>query len=124
MRKLKMFAGMMALAVLMLASTSCGDDRDLLFIEVIPTTVTLGQQGLTVQFIANGVFNRGPDEDITNQVTWASALESVATVNSSGLATAVAVPTCLVANTAITASLEGKTAVADLRVTIQGDPSC
>ncbi|MGH9650183.1 MAG: hypothetical protein ACRD3I_06900, partial [Terriglobales bacterium] len=80
--------------------------------------------GQTAQFIANGVFERGPDEDITNRVTWASALESVATVNSSGLATAVVAPTCLVTNTTITASLEGKTATADLRVTLQGSPAC
>ncbi|MGH9508611.1 MAG: hypothetical protein ACRD2Q_02555 [Terriglobales bacterium] len=114
MRKFRMVAGVMAFAVLMLASTSCGDDRDLLFIAVIPTDVTLRQTGQTAQFIANGVFNRGPDEDITNRVTWASALESVATVNSSGLATAVATNGC--SNTTITASLEGKTATANLAV--------
>ncbi len=128
MRKLKTFAGVMAFAVLMLASTSCGADRDLETITIIPSVVTFGSQGNVVQFIANGTYNRGPDEDITNKVTWASALESVATVSnapgSKGLATAVAFPTCLVANTTITASLEGKVGTADLRVTIQGDPSC
>jgi hypothetical protein len=112
------------LAVLMLASTSCGDDRDLLFIAVIPTNVTLGQQGSTVQFIANGVFNRGPDEDITRQVTWASALPQVASVNSTGLATAELVPNCFEASTVITASREGKTATASVRVTLAGTSLC
>ncbi|MGH9601300.1 MAG: hypothetical protein ACRD24_02825 [Terriglobales bacterium] len=125
MRKLRLIAGVMALAVLMLASTSCGSDPNLLFITVIPTNVTLRQQGDMVQFIANGVFERGPDQDITNRVTWASALESVATITpKGGRATAVVMPTCLVTNTTITASLEGKTATADLRVTLQGSPAC
>jgi hypothetical protein len=124
MCKLKTFAGVIAFAVLMLVSTSCGADRDLLTITIIPANTTLRQQGDVVQYIANGTYNRGPDEDITNRVTWASALESVATVNSSGLATAVVVPTCLVTNTTITASLDGKTAIADLRVTLEGSPAC
>ena len=120
MRKLRLVAGVMAIAVLMLASTSCGSDPNLLFITVIPTEVTLRQTGQTVQFIANGVFERGPDQDITNRVTWDSALKSVATVNSSGLATAL--PTCDVSNTTITASLDGKTATANLIVELDPCP--
>lgn len=124
MRKLKTFAGMMAFAVLILASTSCGSDAGLLSMAIIPTEVTLRQQGSTVQFIVNGTFERGPDRDITSEVDWASALESVATVNSSGLATAVADPTCLEVNTTITASREGKTAIANVRVTLAGTTAC
>ncbi|MCI0403062.1 MAG: Ig-like domain-containing protein [Acidobacteria bacterium] len=124
MRKFRLVAGVAVFAVLMLASTSCGSPAGLLSIAVIPADVTLRQQGSTVQFIANGVFERGPDQDITSRVTWASALPSVATVNSSGLATAVAFPTCLPVNTTITASLQGKTAIANLSVTLAGTTAC
>ncbi len=124
MSKLRLFAGVIVFAVLMLASTSCGSPANLLFIAVIPTNVTLGQQGSTVQFIANGVFERGPDRDITKEVTWASALPQVASVNSTGLARAELVPTCFEASTTITASLQGKTAVASVRVTLAGTSLC
>ncbi len=114
MRKSKLFAGVMAWAVMMLASTSCGADRDLLTITVIPQVSIARQTGQTVQYIANGTFNRGPDEDITRQVTWGVSLASVATITPGGLATAIATNGC--SNTTITASLDGKTATADFRV--------
>ena len=124
MRKLRLCAGVMALVVLMLASTSCGSPAGLVSMAIIPEEVTLRQQGSTVQFIVNGHFQRGPDRDITSEVDWASSLPSVATVNSSGLATAAFDPNCIVANTLITASREGKTVVANVRVTLEGTPLC
>ena len=116
MRKFKLFAGVMAIAVLMLASTSCGSDPNLLFIQVIPVSEVLSAQGQTAQFIANGVFERGPDQNLTEQVTWASSDVSVATISnasgSKGLATAGAV--C--GTTTISASLDGKSDTALLTV--------
>ncbi|MGH9576955.1 MAG: hypothetical protein ACRD3R_05915 [Terriglobales bacterium] len=106
----------MALAALMLASTSCGDDRDLLSITVIPDKVTLNSVSLTAQFIANGTFNRGPDEDITNSVTWASAQPQIVSISSSGLATRGTV--CGTAT--ITASREGVTGTATVTQTFCG----
>jgi len=124
MRKLKTFAGVTVFAVLMFASTSCGSDPNLVSITVIPDQVTLSSLGDTVQFLANGTFDRGPDRDITREVTWASALEQVASVNSNGLATAEIDGNCFEASTAITASLQGKTATAHLRVTLVGTSLC
>ncbi|MGH9556006.1 MAG: hypothetical protein ACRD2Y_09315 [Terriglobales bacterium] len=130
MRKFKLFAGVMALAVLMLASTSCGSEAGLLFITIIPEETTLTVSKQTVQFIANGVFERGPDQNITDQVTWASSQESVATISnnasdSKGLATAgpcPVTPTSANGTTTISASLKGKTATAELTVSISFCP--
>ncbi|MCJ7494204.1 MAG: Ig-like domain-containing protein, partial [Deltaproteobacteria bacterium] len=49
--------------------------------------------GVTQPFTATGTFSDGTSRDITAQVTWSSSNTSIATVNSSGLATAVAVGT-------------------------------
>ena len=46
--------------------------------------------GITQQFISIGAFSDGTSLDISTQVTWGSSNTSVATVNSSGLATSVA----------------------------------
>jgi hypothetical protein len=42
--------------------------------------------GTTRQFAATGNFSDNTTQDLTNQVTWASATTSVATINSAGLA--------------------------------------
>ena len=44
----------------------------------------------TQQFTATGTYSDGTTQDITSSVTWASGTTSIATINSSGLATAVA----------------------------------
>jgi len=43
----------------------------------------------TEQFTATGTYTDGPTQNLTNSVTWASSATSVATINSSGLATGV-----------------------------------
>lgn len=53
-----------------------------------PTNPTLLVGG-TTQFVATGVTAGGTSIDVTPGVTWTSSKEGVATVNSSGLATAV-----------------------------------
>ena len=68
--------------------------------------------GTTQQFTATGLFSDNSTENITNQVTWASATPSVATISTTGLATALATGT-----SSITASLSGITGSTMLTVT-------
>jgi trimeric autotransporter adhesin len=57
--------------------------------------------GLPQQFNATGIYTNGP-HDITNQVSWSSSNNTVATIDNNGLATTLALG---IAN--ITASLSG-----------------
>ena len=50
-------------------------------------------KGETQQFTATGTYSDSSTQNITNQVTWASATTSVGTITSAGLATAVATGT-------------------------------
>src|SRR5262249_7927577 len=83
--------GFVALSLsLMLAG--CAGDRTLKAIQVTPETVIL-PTGNTVQFKALGIYSRARGGyqitvDITNQVQWSSVLPQVATIDSTGLATA------------------------------------
>ena len=63
--------------------------------------------GNTQQFAASGTFSDGTSHDITTQATWSSSNTSVATVNSSGLATAVAAGTINI--TATSGGIPGST---------------
>ncbi|MGO9464539.1 MAG: Ig-like domain-containing protein [Isosphaeraceae bacterium] len=56
------------------------------------------------QFTATGLFSDDSTENLTSQVTWASATPSVATISATGLASALATGT-----SSITASLDGIT---------------
>jgi len=92
---------------------------DSLFIS--PTSQTLAS-GETVQFTATGTVGHGSNhpsttENVTDQVTWGSSVPSVATVSSSGLATAVAPGT-----TTISATISGYTGqiTADATLTVSG----
>ncbi|MDB5352977.1 MAG: LigC protein [Planctomycetota bacterium] len=60
--------------------------------------------GTTQQFIATGTLADNSTQDLTNQVTWASATPAVATISKTGAATGVAVGT-----SSISASLNGIT---------------
>ena len=68
--------------------------------------------GATRQFTATGTFSDDSTENLTSQVTWASASHSVATISASGLASALTE-----GNTSITASLNGINATTMLTVT-------
>ncbi|MGH9791561.1 MAG: Ig-like domain-containing protein, partial [Candidatus Acidiferrales bacterium] len=96
----------------------CGSERGILFIQIIPSSASLTEGAPTVQFIANGVFERGPDENITNRVTWASAQPDIVTISSAGLATHTVGEQC--GSATITASLDGVTDTAV--VTVSGGP--
>ena len=63
--------------------------------------------GNTRQFTASCTYSDGTSNDMTTQVTWRSSKTSVATVNSSGLATAVAAGTATI--TASSGSISGNT---------------
>ena len=62
----------------------------LVSIAVTPATasITVGQQQ---QFTATGTYSDGSQQNLTNSVSWTSTGPSVATINSSGLAAAIAV---------------------------------
>jgi uncharacterized protein YjdB len=68
-------------------------------------------RGATQQFTATGIRTDGSTQNLTNQVTWASANIAVATISSTGLATAVANGT-----SSITATLNGLTGSTALTV--------
>ena len=57
-------------------------------IAVTPANPSVSK-GLTQQFTATGTFTDDSTQDLTSQVTWASATTAVATITSSGLASAV-----------------------------------
>src|SRR4029077_89180 len=76
-------------------------------IAVTPANPTV-PKGLTQQFTATGTFSDSSTQNLTNQVTWASATTSVATISNAsgtqGLATAVGQGT-----STISATLNGVT---------------
>ena len=64
--------------------------RQLTSITVIPSSQAAVTASQTAQFIAIGNYIGNPaTQDLTNQVTWLSSTVSTATINASGLATAV-----------------------------------
>ena len=86
---------------LAVALVGCANTPGLDSVAVSPSSQSV-QVGQTIQFTATGTFGnaRKPSyQDVTKSVTWSSTQPSVATVNASGLATAVAAGT-----TTITAS--------------------
>ncbi len=68
--------------------------------------------GATQQFSATGTYSDGSTKSLTTAVNWVSSSQSVATVNTAGLATAVAAGT-----TTITASSGSITGTTTLTVT-------
>lgn len=72
-------------------------------IAVAPTTASIAVAA-TEQFAATGTYSDGSTANVTTSVTWTSSSPSVATINSSGLATGVAG-----GSTTVTAALSGIT---------------
>ena len=70
-------------------TTAGGGGPVLTSITVAPTNPSIGV-GTPQQFTATGNYSDGSHQDLTNTATWTSSIPSVATINSSGLATAVA----------------------------------
>jgi trimeric autotransporter adhesin len=80
-------------------------------ISVAPVTTSI-QAGQTLQYSAIGTYDDGSNQVLTTTATWASSVETVATIAAGGLATAVGPGT-----TAITASVGSVTGTAALTVT-------
>jgi hypothetical protein len=89
------------------ANYSLTNGRVLESIAVTPTSPAI-VKGDTQQFTAMGTYSDGSTQNLTSTVTWASGTTSVATINSSGLATGVAAGT-----SNITAGMSGVTSPAD-----------
>src|SRR5665213_4186580 len=100
------YAKLFALVCFFLPFTGCSN-TEISAIQISPATQSL-TVGQGVQFTASGYIGHGTKsasyQDITSQVTWTSSTPAVATVNSSGLATAVGAGT-----TTITANMPGTT---------------
>jgi hypothetical protein len=97
--------GALLLACLALTFTGCNATSGLDSIQVTPATASLVVGGATLQLTATGTFGNASHpttQNITSLVTWASSIAGVATVNSSGVVTAVSAGTA-----AITASAPG-----------------
>jgi trimeric autotransporter adhesin len=80
-------------------------------IAVTPANPSVAK-GLTRQFTATGTYSDQSTQNLTSQVTWASATTAVATINTGGLATGVATGT-----SSISATLSGVTGSTVLTVT-------
>ena len=106
------------LLVLPLGGLACGGGDDetpspgvtLKSITVSPATANVAV-GATQQFAVNGVYSDGKTKAVTTGVTWTSSTTTVATINTSGLATAVAD-----GSTTITATIGKYKATANLTV--------
>jgi hypothetical protein len=97
-----LFLGFLAVSVI-----TCAGDLALNGIVISPDNPST-PVGTTLQFIATAYYNDQTNGDITTQVTWSSSNTSVATINSSGLATAVAVgTTTITANSSMSTSTAG-----------------
>lgn len=58
----------------------------LLSVNVVPGSITVSNKGMTGQFLAFGTFSTTPTvRDLTDQVTWISALPEVASIDSNGV---------------------------------------
>jgi len=79
------------------------------------TTLAIGQ---TKQLNATGTYTDGTTQDITGTATWSSSNQSVATVNASGMVSAVSV-----GSASITAVSGSQSATASITVTAPGSPA-
>src|SRR5262249_13804113 len=86
-------------------------------ISVTPSNPTLGVGG-TQQFMAMGTFSDNSHQDITGAVTWSPSNTGVASITSSGLATAVSAGT-----STITASMNGINGQGTLTVSSTSTPA-
>ena len=80
------------------ALAGCGNPSGLDSVQVTPGSQSLAV-GQTAQFTAMGTFGNAKHlttQNITTAVTWSSTMPSVATVNSTGLVTAVAAGTATI----------------------------
>jgi uncharacterized protein YjdB len=91
----------LGLVCLVLPFTGCTNTQ-VASIQLSPSSQTMAV-GQTVQFSATGIIPHGShpaaSQDVTDQVTWSSGTPAVATVSSTGLATAVGAGTAVITAT-------------------------
>ncbi len=75
-------------AITVTGSTGGATGGEVVSLAVIPGTQVVASANQTSQFIAIGTTSPGATENVTNQVLWGSSSAQVATINSSGLASA------------------------------------
>ncbi|MGC1872116.1 MAG: Ig-like domain-containing protein [Acidobacteriaceae bacterium] len=104
--------------LLVAVSTGCGASssdpspiKTLKAVSASPATASIAA-GATQQFTATATYSDGSTANVTSTATWMSAGTGVATINASGMTTAVAA-----GSTTITASLSGMSGTAMLTVT-------
>ena len=125
-RHLKILGPLVFLAVLCLAVVSCTPQKTtttpppptLSSIAVTPASPGELAVGGTQQFTATGTYSDGTNSVITSQVSWASSNITVASISSSGLATALAA-----GSAGITAALSGKTSPAVALTVAAAEPA-
>ncbi len=98
---------------------SCSN-KHLVSVAVTPQAASVAQIGETTQFMATGTTNdsKTPPEDVTSAANWTSSTPSVATVNSTGLATATGCGTTTI--TATDAGISGETTLTVTCITTGG----
>jgi uncharacterized protein YjdB len=80
----------------------------LIAIVVTPSNPSIAD-GSTIQLMATGAFSDGTTQDLTNQVSWTSSSDTMATVSSGGLVTGTGVGSAII--TATQAGVSGTTTV-------------
>jgi len=99
-----LFALLLVVAIGVIA-IGCAGKKTVSSIQLTPSSASLTAPGATVQFMATASYQLGVSSagtaNVTNQVTWTSSSPSVATVSTSGLATAVSA-----GSTTITATMQ------------------
>ena len=83
----------------LLTAIGCGQffpsSTSITALAIAPTNATLAP-GVTQQFTATATYGNNTTGDVTNSVTWTTSPTSIATVNSTGLVSAVALGTATV----------------------------
>src|SRR6185437_14301427 len=107
-----------AAILFVVAAAACGkffpDAGTLVAITISPNNPTI-QPSKTQQFTATGTFGDNSTKDLSSTVTWSSSSANIATINSSGLATAGT----SVGSTTITAKSGNQTASTTLTISSQ-----
>ncbi|MCX5918261.1 MAG: Ig-like domain-containing protein, partial [Deltaproteobacteria bacterium] len=103
MKNIRFVLAIFFLGSLAVSLTTCAGSLGLNGIVVTPANPSI-PLGVREQFTATGYYNDGTSHDITTQVTWSSSNPSVATVDSTGLATAFSLGTATITATSATPS--------------------
>ena len=113
MKKGAILAGMMVVCLIasLIAGCAPAGKATLASISVAPASARI-KVGEAIQYRATATYSDGSTEPVTTEVTWSSSDSAVATISAQGLARAKAP-----GKATITATLEGKSALATLVVT-------